>query len=417
MQIDPVIWPLTALQPLWRAIEQMSGEIRLVGGCVRDALLHKPVKDLDAATTLLPATVMAACQAAGIHTIPTGLKHGTVTALLANQQTVEITTLRADLETDGRHAVVSFTSDWAGDAARRDFTMNALYADLSGQVYDLVGGLPDLQNGIIRTVGKSAQRFQEDYLRILRLYRFYAWYGQTPLGQAERQAAQALRAGLKQLSRERVNAEIQRLLKAPNLLPALQAMQADGIWKTLFGQSLNESSMAHWLNREPELLILSKRSATRDPNNTVSHLDPHALREDDPKCMLIRWAVCWPNAVQAAEAAQQWGWRKKDNGWLRQLAALQNQLQTSAFHLTTALHYDGSQLVATALLAYAPDLYRQHRPTIETWQPQPFPLTAKQLMAHGMVAGPQLGEKLRQLEAAWLQSDRQLTAAALLDLV
>lgn len=200
-----------------------------VGGCVRNALIGAKVTDLDICTDALPETVMALANAAGLRVIPTGIAHGTVT-ILAESQPFEVTTLRRDVTTDGRHATVAFTDQIAEDARRRDFTMNALYAQPDGTLIDPLGGLPDLMARRIRFVGDPDARITEDYLRILRFFRFHACYGDPAQGiDAEGLAAGAAHLdGLEQLSRERIGAEMRKLLTAPDPAPAMAAMRSCG---------------------------------------------------------------------------------------------------------------------------------------------------------------------------------------------
>ncbi len=208
-----------------------SGHVVLyVGGCVRNALLGRAVADIDLATDAEPEAVMALAEAAGLRAIPTGIEHGTVT-VLADGRPFEVTTFRRDVETFGRRAVVAFTSDIAEDAARRDFTMNALYARPDGAVVDPLGGLADLRAGRVRFVGEPSERIAEDYLRILRFFRIHAWYGDAEGGlDAEGLAACAAAVeGLGLISRERVGAEMAKLLAAPDPAPAVAAMAASGI--------------------------------------------------------------------------------------------------------------------------------------------------------------------------------------------
>jgi poly(A) polymerase len=198
-----------------------------VGGCVRNALMGAPVRDVDLATDALPARVMALAEAAGLRPVPTGFDHGTVT-VVSGGIPHEVTTFRRDVETDGRHAVVAFAGRVEDDAARRDFTMNALYCTAGGTVIDPLGGLPDVLARRVRFVGDPAARIAEDHLRILRFFRFLAWYGTDP--DAEGLAACAAgQDGIDRLSRERVGAEMRKLLSAPDPAPAVAAMAATGV--------------------------------------------------------------------------------------------------------------------------------------------------------------------------------------------
>ncbi len=201
-----------------------------VGGCVRNALIGVPISDVDIATDALPERVMALAEAAGFRPVPTGFAHGTVTVVVDGAP-FEVTTFRRDVETDGRRAVVAYAGSIEEDAHRRDFTMNALYADAAGVIADPLGGLADLEARIVRFIDDAHQRIREDYLRILRFFRFHAWYGDPETG-LDRQALAAiaeLSAGLETLSRERVGAEVKKLLVAPDPGPSVAAMAKTGV--------------------------------------------------------------------------------------------------------------------------------------------------------------------------------------------
>ena len=209
---DWFLWPGT--QAVFACLNRDGFESRVVGGAVRNALLGRPVNEVDFATTAKPDDVVRLAAQAGIKTVPTGIAHGTVT-LIACGVPFEVTSLRRDVETDGRHATVAFGTDWAEDARRRDFTMNALYADAQGKVHDPLGGLNDLRAGRVRFVGDPAQRIREDYLRTLRFFRFSAGYARGAFDPEGIAAAIRERMGLLRLSRERVRTELLRILAAP----------------------------------------------------------------------------------------------------------------------------------------------------------------------------------------------------------
>lgn len=216
------------------AIAQGGFQARVVGGAVRDALLGVPVKDIDVATTAVPQDVIRLAAAAGLGAVPTGLTHGTVT-VISDHRPFEVTTLRRDIETFGRQARVTFTTDWSEDAARRDFTLNALYCDADGTVHDPVGGYPDLVARRVRFIGDAEARIREDYLRILRFFRFTAAYGAGPPDADGLAASIALAAGLDQLSAERVRAELLRLLAAPRVVEIAAVMAEAGLIERLIG--------------------------------------------------------------------------------------------------------------------------------------------------------------------------------------
>ena len=203
-------------------------EARVVGGAVRDALAGRPITDIDLATPRTPEQVTKALQEAGIRVVPTGIDHGTVTAVLG-ERSFEITTLRRDVETDGRHAVVAFTDDWRTDAARRDFTINAMSMARDGEVFDYFGGIADLRAGIVRFVGDPATRIAEDHLRILRYFRFFARYSAGPADAAALAAIRAGASGLGKLSAERVWSELSRILAVPDPRAAVALMADLGV--------------------------------------------------------------------------------------------------------------------------------------------------------------------------------------------
>lgn len=221
-------------QAVFAALQADGNSALAVGGCVRNALMGVPVTDVDIATDATPETVQALADQAGLKSVPTGIEHGTIT-VISGGTGYEVTTFRADMETDGRHAIVRFSTDMAEDAARRDFTMNALYADATGRVIDPLGGLPDLEARRVRFIGDANDRIAEDYLRILRFFRFAAWYGDPDHGfDPEALAAIAdSMDGLAGLSRERIGAEMIKLLSAPDPTPAIATMAQTGVLQAI----------------------------------------------------------------------------------------------------------------------------------------------------------------------------------------
>lgn len=349
-----------------------------VGGCVRNDLLRAPVGDIDIATDAIPDRVIALATAAGLKCVPTGIQHGTIT-VIAGGKPHEVTTFRRDVETDGRHATVAFSSDMAEDAARRDFTMNALYAHPDGTVVDPIGGLPDLRRRHVRFVGDPATRIREDYLRILRFFRFHAWYGDPGAGvDAEGLAACAAGIdGLAGLSRERVGAEFRKLLAAPDPAPALASMAQTGVLAALIPGAdvralaplihLEGELPPRWLRRLaalggdtlPDLLRLSRAEA-----RALAHLRAEAISDSSPAVLGQR---------QGADAA------------------------TDVLLLRAAL---------------------SETPLPPGWQAEvargaaaQFPVTAADLPS---LIGPALGQELKRLERLWLASDLRLTRADLL---
>lgn len=239
---DPLLPSLAGAEWLMRAetqavlaaVEGAGHGARVVGGAVRNALIGMPVKDVDIATTAVPEDVIAIAKRSGLKAIPTGIEHGTVT-VVSGHHAVEVTTLRRDIETFGRHARVSYTTDWAEDARRRDFTMNALYCDAQGEVHDPLGGYSDLAQRRVRFIGDAHDRIREDYLRILRFFRFTAEYASGEPDPAGLLASSALQGGLDQLSAERLRTEMLRLLAAPAAAPTLEVMERTGILARVVG--------------------------------------------------------------------------------------------------------------------------------------------------------------------------------------
>ena len=224
------------LQRLLSALNAGGEEARIAGGAVRNALLGEAVADVDIATTTPPEETIRRAEAAGFKTIPTGIDHGTIT-VIAGRRPFEVTTLRADVETDGRRAKVIFGRDWKADAERRDFTINALYAEADGTVVDLVGGLADLESRMLRFIGDAEARIREDYLRILRFFRFFAWYGSGRPDAEGLKACARLKDGLDQLSAERVWSELKKLLAAPDPSRALLWMRQTGVLSQVLPES------------------------------------------------------------------------------------------------------------------------------------------------------------------------------------
>lgn len=272
-------WRLSApVRAVVAALDGGGGRIRFVGGCVRDALLGLAPQDIDIATTERPERVMQRAKAAGLAVIPTGLAHGTVT-VIADHCPVEVTTLRHDLETDGRHATVAFTDDWAADAARRDFTINAIYADPDGTLFDPVGGRADLADGRVRFIGEARDRLTEDYLRGLRFFRFHARFARGPADDAALEAISALREGLRRLSAERVSGELLKILGLPRAPEAVALMQGTGVLDVILPEAgapgLARLAMAHDAGAGDGLLLLA---ALLPDEPAVAHVVAKRLR-------------------------------------------------------------------------------------------------------------------------------------------
>lgn len=362
------------------AVMGLAGhQILFVGGCVRNSVLHEPVSDLDLATDARPDQVIDVAGAAGFKVIPTGVDHGTVT-VIAGGVVHEITTFRRDVETDGRRAVVAYSFDLAEDAARRDFTMNALYAEPSGQVLDPLGGLPDLLARRVRFVGLPQQRIREDYLRILRFFRFHATYGDPAQGiDVEGLAACAeLSEGVEGLSRERVGAEMRKLLGARDPAPALASMAAAG--------------------------VLSRVLPGADPRAIAPlvHLEGG---------MAARWqrrlaVLGGEDAGIALRLSRQ---EQTEIGKIRD--EIGSTLSPAALGWTLGATPGADVVLARAALFQQP-LPKDWQADLRRGAESQFPVTAADLMPD--YRGPALGAKLADLQARWLASDLRLTRERLL---
>jgi len=371
------------------ALTKDGGDARFVGGVVRNALMKREVSDIDIATPLTPDEVTARLKAAGLGAVPTGIEHGTVTAI-AGGKPFEVTTLRRDVATDGRRAVVAFTSSWEEDAQRRDFTLNALYASAGGEVFDTVGGIADLNAGRVRFVGDAAARIREDYLRILRLFRFHAWYGKGELDADALRAAAAEKAGLAQLSGERIAKEMLKLLAAENPVPVLRVMAASGILGVILPGELNVAR-------------LDRLCA----NDAASFFAPDAV---------LRLAALLGAGTQTAnEVADRWKLSNADRDRLVDLAGATEKIvcylsvketRKLLYRLGTARFRD------RMLLRWAEDpkesnavQWRALLAMADAWQRPAFPLSGEDVMAAGVKQGPLVGRILSEVEDWWIDSD------------
>jgi poly(A) polymerase len=394
-RIDVTTWPHAAgAMKVLAALKAAGGEGRFVGGAVRDALVGRPVRDIDIATDLEPEAVMAALAAAGLRSVPTGLKHGTVTAI-ADHVGFEVTTLRHDVETDGRHARVAFTDDWRADAARRDLTINALFCDSSGRVHDYFGGVADLKAGRVRFVGDPAQRMDEDYLRILRFFRFHADYATGAFDADAIAAATSRRFELKRLSGERLRQETLKLLVARNGIAIWGEMLRLGFAEAYLPQATSLDRLAKVARREGELGLKA------DPIRRLAAL---AIAGSGP-------AIGELLKLSNAERAR-----------LDLMSAARPIFNVSDPHLVRRQIYDlGNDNARDLLLvdwdeSAAPQAdWRRAFDIIQSWPRPVFPLAGRDLLKLGIAAGPDLGARLAALEAWWIAGDFAADRAACLE--
>jgi poly(A) polymerase len=389
-------------QPAWmtrpatvtvmQALEDKGGPdcARFVGGCVRNTLLGRPVDDVDIATTLTPDAVTEALAAAGLRSVPTGVDHGTVTAI-SESTPYEITTLRRDVSTDGRRAVVAFTLSWDEDAQRRDFRLNAIYANRAGQLFDPTGhGLTDARAGRIVFVGDPMTRIREDYLRILRYFRFHAWYGKGEPDQAALTACKALKGMMSGRAAERTQKELLKLLGADDPRAALRLMAATGVLSAVL----------------PQVKGLTRLEA-------LIAIETEQLFDNDPELRLA--AVLPDDAGIVADVAER----------LRLSNALSDRLVNAAgkdprivswmspresrrtvYRIGLRTFSDRIKLAWAASLRPATgSQWRGLLALAETWRPPVFPLTGDEVLAAGVPKGPLVGEVMREVEEWWIDHD------------
>ena len=350
-------------------VAALDGKVRLVGGVVRDTLAGVATKDIDLATPLAPEVVMAALKTAGLKAVPTGLAHGTVTAV-AEGRPFEITTLRRDVATDGRHAEVAFTDDWQEDATRRDFTINALYADpVTGEVFDYFGGVADLNAGIVRFIGEPLQRIAEDHLRILRFFRFHARFGGGGPDAASLSACQARANDLMALSRERIAMELLALLALPNPAPTLALMIESGIFTPVLPEVTDAAPVARLVVREAEAGIA-----------------PDALRR---LCALIA-----PDPIVAEDIANR---LKLSNAQRKRMVAVAGRADEDAKDPRALAYWQGVEVAVDRLLLRSGDA----KPLLG-WTPPRFPITGGAIVARGVQAGPEVARILQAAERQWV---------------
>ena len=352
---------------------------RFVGGCVRNALIGAPIDDIDIATTLTPDAVVAALKGARLRSVPTGIEHGTVTAI-SEHQPFEITTLRRDVSTDGRRATVAFTTDWAEDAGRRDFRLNALYADADGVILDPTGqGYDDALAGRIVFVGEPEGRIREDYLRILRFYRFYAWYGRGAPDAAAVAACAALAEGVEQLSAERVSKELLKLLAAPDPRPAVRLM--------------DEASVLERVLRQPADLTLFE-AMTDLSGDAVLRLS--ALLPDDPaRVALIARGLRLSNAQRH-----------------RLVEAVSGEATTGLTEpqARAVIYRDGRQAFEDRVMRMwaaggDPEAARRLLALAKDWTLPTMPVGGRDLARLGLKPGPETGRVLKAFESGWIADD------------
>ena len=397
-----------ALGRIFELLNVEGEEVRVVGGAVRNSLMGEAVSDTDLATTWAPEQVVARAKAAGIRSVPTGLDHGTVT-LVIDGRGFEITTLRHDAETDGRRAKVSFGQDWQVDAERRDFTINALYANSDGAVIDLVGGLDDIATRTVRFIGDADARIAEDYLRVLRYFRFFAHYGTGRPDAAALKACARARDRLGKLSSERVWKELKTLLKARDPGRALLWMRQSGVLGAVLPETekwgidsigpLIATEVALDWDPDPMLRLMAMVPPDAERMRALSARLKMSRAEAD---RLVKWTeapVVKPTL--AITALDRLLYRSGTE-------PLTDRIRLSLVSARSRTESDPAALTDTAG-------HSRHLARARSWVRPVFPVAGADLIARGTEPGPAMGAQLAALEARWVESNFSLDKTALLD--
>lgn len=397
-----------AVQKLLSVLSEGGEQARIAGGAVRNALMGEPVTDIDIATTTVPDETARRAEAAGFKAVPTGYEHGTIT-VVADGHAIEVTTLRADVKTHGRHATVAFGRDWHADAERRDFTINALYAEADGTVVDPVGGLADLESRNLRFIGKAETRIREDYLRILRFFRFFAWYGSGRPDAEGLKACARLKDGLSGLSAERVWAELKRLFAAPDPCRALLWMRQTGVLTAVLPESekwgidalpgLVDSEVAMGWSADPLLRLAAIVPPEAD---RVAKMAERLKLSRAEAARLKRWSETPTPAADLSRLAFTKLLYRAD------VEAVEDRLKLALAAARMRAKQDDAAL-------HEAGGYAKLLKALAAWEKPAFPLSGKDLLARGLRPGRALGELLARLETEWVESGFTLTRDALLE--
>lgn len=392
MRLNPDWFADADVQRLIAACAEEDIAIRFVGGAVRDTVLMREVGDIDVATPMAAAQVMARLKKQGIKVIPTGIDHGTVTAVVGKRQ-FEITTLRLDVETDGRRAKVAATDSWEADAARRDFTMNAMYLTPGGDVFDPYAGAEDALAGRVRFIGDAATRIEEDALRILRFFRFFATHGTPPVDEEAIEACAVKATMIEGLSGERVAAEMRKLLGAAQPIPALRFMVNSGVAGHVFGEQVDLATLLR-------LTMLEHTTQTR----------------------VSIWARCAALLLEPEDAdtvAKRWKLSRAEAKLLKELLQVEPlHAVHPKHHHTRVMRVHGASFYRDLLLlSAAQDTAWDVGAWLalsENFVAPEFPVSGEDLKVLGIAPGKEMGATLMRLENAWEMSDYQMTKEALL---
>ena len=391
------------------ALAAEGAEVRFVGGCVRDAVLQRPVEDIDIATPEPPERVIALLGKAGIKAIPTGIEHGTVTAVIGEAR-FEITTLRVDVETDGRRAKVAFTDDWTADAARRDFTINTLSCTLAGDIYDPMGGLDDLGRRRVRFVGNAEKRIEEDVLRLLRFFRMYAQYGRPPQDIKALAACRALAPRLSGLSGERVRDEILRILMAPDAADTVVLMRGEGVLEHILPEAgdVGRLRLLSWLDTS----AIKVDSVAPDPlRRLAALLDVDAARAGSVAARLRLSNQQTERLVRVAPPPHD----VTPDVDQRSLRRALNRAGADVVRDRVLLAWAGELAVTARRRGERTQAWLDTLAAVDAWTPVEFPLKGRDGIALGVPAGPRVGELLGAVEAWWEDGDYRADHEACLE--
>ena len=394
------------LQPLLQILDHPAGTTRFVGGCVRDWLMELPPNhDIDLATQLTPEQVTTVAEGAGFVVIPTGLAHGTVTILVGKAKAggwrAEITTLRRDSQTDGRHAKVSWLDSWSEDASRRDFTMNAIYCTREGQLFDPLGGIDDLQGGLVRFIGRAEDRIAEDHLRLLRYFRFLAWFGRVPPLSRELQACKDSKSVLGKLSPERIWGEFKKLLVAPEPCAVLVIMLSEGILSGVL----------------PEVKLGAVAVLAR-------LIEMEERLDSAPSARRRLQALLPPNAGDSL--ATRLKFSRIDHRFMVDCDTMAAEFGELMLNPSHYLRRFGRERVQDACLVHMaradihsdrlnPAQILRMTERIRDWQEPVFPIGGEDLLAQGFTEGKAIGHYLQQVEIWWEHQNCEPDRAACLE--
>ena len=401
-KLVPAEHPWMTSPPVVLIMETLNSDgvaARFVGGCVRDALLKRPIRDIDIATTAPPEDVTRMLQAKGVSVIPTGLAHGTVTAIIDGQH-FQITTLRHDKETDGRRATVIFTDDWEADAARRDFTINTLSCTLDGDIYDPFHGIEDLNNGYIRFVGIPLERIDEDALRILRYFRFVAFYGKYPLDKESIVACRARAAALETLSGDRIRQEFLKILECGDPAGMMVLMRGEHVFRYILPEAgdVGRLRMLRWLETD----AIKLASVEPDPIRRLAALI--STDADGARAVAKRFNLSNADRDRLVGLTEP-DWRPGPNTSLVELSKALRSLTPPTVRDLILLEWAGVLAIAPRQKLVEREAWQRMLTTTEEWEPVRFPIRGRDVVDLGVGPGPAITDYLMQVEDWWEAGD------------